>query len=174
MNMQPGHGFYPSAAYEKLTDIQSKDFQGRPYCIIDVDNTLTLTNSEDILPEIVTFLSELRKQGVLKEICLVSNVIFVSPSRLRRIEAIANQLDASFVVAHGRHSKPHRRPFEQAMEKMSSDPQNTLIIGDQLFTDVRGGNALGIYTVFIEALGPDAWFTRPKRWFERRIRKRFK
>jgi len=172
--MKPGTGLYPNAYYSKFTDIKIEDFLGRPYCIIDVDNTLTLKSSAEIRPEVTEFLKELREKGVVKEICLVSNVIFLNSRRRKRLENVATQLKAHWVHASGRYSKPHWRSFEEAMKKMAAKPENTLVIGDQLFTDIKGGNSLGLYTILVQPLGKDAWFTRPKRVIERYVRKRWK
>ncbi len=43
---------------------------------------------------------------------------------------------------------------------MNSQPENTAIIGDQIFTDVLGGKRLGLYTILVRPLGEDHWTTR--------------
>lgn len=43
---------------------------------------------------------------------------------------------------------------------MEAQPAQTAIIGDQLFTDIAGGNKLGLYTILVRPLGPDHWSTR--------------
>ena len=50
--------------------------------------------------------------------------------------------------------KPLRRGFRKAMELMRVDEAHTAVIGDQIFTDVLGGNRTGITTVLVDPLVP--------------------
>jgi HAD superfamily phosphatase (TIGR01668 family) len=131
--------------------------------IIDVDNTLLALSSKEVAVSTVQLLMSLKESGVIGEICLVSNLIVPLPRNVRRVKAIAMQLDAYAICAYGIFAKPHRRPFVKALEIMKSSPENTVVIGDQIATDIRGGNALGMYTILVEPLGKDGWFTRLRR-----------
>jgi predicted HAD superfamily phosphohydrolase YqeG len=40
------------------------------------------------------------------------------------------------------------------MELMGTNEENTLFVGDQLFTDVWGANLTGIYSVLVKPIDP--------------------
>jgi predicted HAD superfamily phosphohydrolase YqeG len=40
-------------------------------------------------------------------------------------------------------------PFHKAMKQMELTPEQTIVVGDQMLTDVYGGNRLGLYTVLV-------------------------
>ena len=50
--------------------------------------------------------------------------------------------------------KPSVRNYKKAMEKMGTDEQNTLFVGDQIFTDVYGANRAGIRTILVKPIHP--------------------
>ncbi len=67
-----------------------------------------------------------------------------------------------------RANKPSRRAFLQALALLNSRPETTAMIGDQVFTDVLGGNRLGLFTILVVPLcDRDFFLTRIARVFER-------
>ena len=40
------------------------------------------------------------------------------------------------------------------MKKLGTDKQNTLFVGDQLFTDVYGANRTGLYSILVNPIHP--------------------
>ena len=53
---------------------------------------------------------------------------------------------------------------------MGTNKDNTLVIGDQIFTDVWGGNRLGIKTILVVPVSDrDEWITWIKRGIERLV-----
>ena len=58
---------------------------------------------------------------------------------------------------------------------MDSEVETTAVIGDQLFTDVLGGNRLGIFTVLVSPISDKEFiWTRIVRMLEKSILKRNK
>ena len=58
---------------------------------------------------------------------------------------------------------------------MNEKPENIAVVGDQIFTDVLGGNLCKMYTILIEAIDKkDFWYTAWKRPIEEKIKKKFK
>ena len=45
--------------------------------------------------------------------------------------------------------KPYRTLFKLALERLGTKPENTLVIGDQLATDIAGGIAIGCQTALV-------------------------
>ena len=55
------------------------------------------------------------------------------------------------------------------MNMMELTPEKTIVVGDQMLTDVYGGNRLGLYTVLVLpiAIGDEGFMTRFNRRVER-------
>ncbi len=56
--------------------------------------------------------------------------------------------------------KPRRKGFRRALAAMNLTPEEVAIVGDQLFTDVLGGNRLGAHPILVTPISPE---TRPWR-----------
>lgn len=52
----------------------------------------------------------------------------------------------------GHAGKPKTPSFVQAMERMGVTREQTAIIGDQIFTDVLGGNRAGVATILVRPI----------------------
>ena len=52
----------------------------------------------------------------------------------------------------GRAGKPKSPSFYKAMERMGAEKGQTAIVGDQVFTDILGGNRAGISTILVEPI----------------------
>jgi HAD superfamily phosphatase (TIGR01668 family) len=64
--------------------------------------------------------------------------------------------------------KPRRRAFRRALHIMELTSQETAVIGDQIFTDVLGGNRLGLYTILVTPISEKEFiWTRLMRKLER-------
>ncbi|TDA67723.1 MAG: YqeG family HAD IIIA-type phosphatase [Clostridia bacterium] len=111
--------------------------------VVDLDNTVTLWNDDYLAPEVLEWFSTVSRAGL--KACLTSNN---SPERGRRVvERLA--LPAVFNCG-----KPRRRGLRQALEVLGMTPRETALIGDQIFTDVLGGNRLGLYTILVRPISP--------------------
>ena len=127
---------------------------------LDVDNTLAKRDSLLIDYQTIKALDNARKKGHIKNICIVSNIIW-GHSREERVRKIAEQLEIEhYFAARFWERKPGAKPFLEAMRMMNSQPENTAMMGDQIFTDFLGGKRLGLYTILVRPLGEDHWTTR--------------
>lgn len=174
MNCPAGVEARPHLSHNHLCEIDFHSLGSRGhYVIIDVDNTLALKRSVQVTEEITTFLSKLRQEQTIRGICLVSNVVLPNGRRKRRVQEIAELLGASWYCAYFPHCKPHPKPYQEGMRLLGSTPENTLMIGDQLLTDIRGANRLGLYTIWVQPLGKDGLHSRYKRVIEKWLVKRW-
>ena len=56
------------------------------------------------------------------------------------------------------------------MSELDLTPEETAVIGDQLFTDIRGGNRIGLMTILVDPLDTnEPIHVRIKRIFEKFI-----
>ena len=51
-------------------------------------------------------------------------------------------------------AKPSRRGYERAMERLGTNPGNTVFIGDQLFTDIWGAKNAGLRNILVKPIHP--------------------
>jgi 4-nitrophenyl phosphatase len=49
--------------------------------------------------------------------------------------------------------KPHRPIFEMALERLGCRPPEAAMVGDSLATDIAGGRAVGMFTVWLDGAG---------------------
>ena len=127
---------------EKLQE--KKNIKG---IIVDLDNTLVPWGSNNLDQKIVSWIKQVKKSGM--KICIVSN------STANHVLDISNLLDIPF---YSSRFKPMKRPFREAMKMMNTINRETVVIGDQIFTDVLGGNRLKLLTILVCPLGQDESF----------------
>lgn len=140
-------------------ELKKKGIRG---IICDLDNTVVRWDEAEPRPDAIEWLQKMKKEGF--KICIVSNTLTERANRvseLLSIPAIAGAV------------KPSRRAFIRALEYLGTEPHNTAVIGDQLFTDVLGGNRMGMYTILVVPMGQNEFFvTRIVRRIERLVLRR--
>ena len=130
--------------------------------IIDIDNTLVEWDKKYASEKVKTWLRNLELEGF--KLCLVSN------NTEDRVVKFNEELK---LPAIHRAVKPRTQAFEKALELMGTTPETTAVIGDQIFTDVLGGNRMGLYTILVVPLeGQEFWWTTIVRKVERQVLKK--
>ncbi len=125
--------------------------------ITDLDNTLVPWNDRVVTPGLAEWFSVLRKKGF--KLYIVSNNSRDSGGE------VAKELD---IPAIWYAVKPRVSSFKKALEKMELSPGEVAVIGDQIFTDVLGGNRLGLYTIKVTPISEKEFiWTRLMRMLER-------
>ena len=109
--------------------------------IVDLDNTLVPWGEKELHDDIVSWIKQVKGNGL--KICIVSN----SPTD--HVSEVSTLLDCPFYCSR---YKPLKRPFREAMKRMQIKSEETAVIGDQLFTDVLGGNRLNLLTILVPPL----------------------
>lgn len=133
------HRYCHGVAEVSIEDLQR---EGIDTVLLDLDNTLVPWQKRDMTEEVRGWLVALKEAGM--KLYLVSNT-----RHGKRIDALSEELG----IPHVRGAwKPRKKGFLHAMKELGSDPSKTVIIGDQMFTDVLGGNRLGLYTVMVRPL----------------------
>ncbi len=138
-----------------LEDLGRKDIEA---IICDLDNTLVPWGSDDISASTVDWLEQVRDEF---KVAVVSNALS------DRVKRLSERLG---VPAIGGATKPRRRGYRRVLKTLSASPQRTAVVGDQLFTDVLGGNRMGMCTILVEPLSErDFPLTKILRFVERKI-----
>lgn len=154
--------FTPDRAVASVADLDPAGLlgQGIRGLILDLDNTI-VPWGEAAPPSFVRdWVRRARAAGLRG--CIVSN-----NSRVW----VAQVGDILSLPVVGWALKPIPFGFLRAMALMGTRPRETALIGDQLFTDVLGGNLLGVHTILVEPLSVREFATtRVIRRIERLIR----
>jgi len=109
--------------------------------LLDLDNTIVPWRSYEIAPEVAEWI---RKACLGMKVCIVSNT-----RSFKRLERLASELKVSYVR---RGAKPRRVGFREALSLLGVESCKAAVIGDQVFTDILGGNRLGAYTILVRPI----------------------
>ena len=157
--------FFPDYKYKNINEIDVELLAnlGIKYAILDIDNTLVPYTSPKPDDNAINFLEKLKNNGI--EFCFASN------NNIERINLFNEDIKApGFANA----KKPLLFGIKKAMEFYDSTKENTVMIGDQVFTDICGGKRAEILTILVDPIKEvDTAFFKFKRYFERKIIKRY-
>lgn len=123
-------------SFEKLFE------EGYRGVIFDIDNTLVPHGApaDERAKKLFTRLEKIGFQS-----CLLSN------NQEPRVKMFNQDIQTNYIYnAH----KPSTKNYVKAMEKMGTDKENTLFVGDQLFTDVWGAKRAGIRNILVKPIHP--------------------
>ncbi|WP_207671192.1 YqeG family HAD IIIA-type phosphatase [Paenibacillus cymbidii] len=130
--------------------------------ITDLDNTLVGAGVALATPELHDWLARVSQQGF--------KLVIVSNNHHARVSSFAEPLKLPFIW---RAKKPTMAAFKRALAMMELGPQQAAMVGDQLLTDVFGGNRIGLYTILVKpiAIDEEGFFTRINRRIEKKVRR---
>lgn len=132
--------------------------------ILDVDNTL-IDYYKNLSEEVIEWAKELQGQGI--KMYILSNT-----NKKEKVEMVANKLKLPYRLLA---KKPSKRGFKAIQEILQIPPENIGVVGDQIFTDVVGGNRSKMFTILVDPVtDKDYWYTAWKRPLERKIKQKLK
>jgi len=136
--------FYPdheekSAYAIDYRSLYNKGFRG---IIFDIDNTL-VPHGAPADDRAAALFRKLHEIGF--------KTILLSNNKEPRVKSFNDQVGSQYIFKAG---KPAQAGYIKAMERMGTKPENTIFVGDQLFTDVWGAKKAGIETYLTEPIDP--------------------
>lgn len=133
-----------------LIDVDELRSQGVRCVLLDRDNTLIPRDVKRPPLEVREWLSKLHEAGLA--VCMVSNNFHTD-------EVCASAEDLGCAVVH--HAmKPAPVAVRYAMQMVGVPAEQTVLIGDQLFTDMVAGNLAGVQTILVRPQSrKDLWYT---------------
>lgn len=136
--------FYPDYEVETTYSIPFEELYQKGYrgVIFDIDNTL-VPHGEPADERAIALFQRLR--GIGMKTMLLSN------NKEPRVKIFADAVDSPYIFKAG---KPGKAGYEKAMEQMQTVKENTLFVGDQLFTDVWGAKRVGIMNYLVKPIHP--------------------
>lgn len=156
---------YPAVYIGSVYDLNIQELkeEGIKGIIFDIDNTLVPYDEIEPNKEIIQLFEKLQAEGF--KITLVSN------NTEDRVVKFNEKLK---VFALHQSQKPLTKNFKKALTLMQCTKEEAVIVGDQVFTDVYGGNKAGIKTILVQPVSDkDEWKTKVKRGLERKIIKSY-
>lgn len=124
--------------------------------VLDMDNTLSMHGNPAAESGVDEWLEKMRALGIKMRV--------VSNNTNKRVAPLAAKLGLEF-TANG--AKPLTFGVNRAVKAMGVKKKETLVVGDQIFTDVMAGNLAGIRTVLVEPFHLEkTWTFRLKRHIE--------
>ena len=157
---------YPKAYFNSVKDISISFLEENRIkaLILDVDNTL-IDFDKNLDSEIINWIDNLKENGI--KLYILSNT-----NKEEKVKNVAQklQLDYEFFA-----KKPLKSGFKKVQKILDEKSENIATVGDQIFTDVIGGNRCKMFTILVEPVDKkDIWITMLKRPLENMIKKRYK
>ena len=157
---------YPKTYLNKVQDITIQFLIENKIkaLILDVDNTL-IDYYKNLSDDVIEWAHSLQGQGI--KMYILSNT-----NKKEKVEKVANSLEIPYKLFA---RKPSKRGFMKIQKEIKIEPENIGVVGDQIFTDVIGGNRCNMFTILVEPVTPkDYWYTAWKRPIENKIKQKFK
>lgn len=136
--------FYPDNEIGSSYEIDYEMLYEKGYrgIIYDVDNTL-VPHGAPADERALALFERLREIGF--------QTVLLSNNKEPRVKNFAEQVGSKYIF---KANKPSKSGYEKAMERMGTTKDNTLFVGDQLFTDVWGAKRTGIETYLVKPIHP--------------------
>ena len=157
---------YPKGYFESVQEITIQYIIKNKIkvLILDVDNTL-IDYYENLSKEVEEWAKNLRGQGV--KLYILSN-----SNKKEKVEKVAKKLEIPF---KNFAMKPFKKGFLEIQKEIQEEPEHIAVVGDQIFTDILGGNRCNMFTILVDPINQkDYWYTAWKRPIENKIKSKIK
>lgn len=156
---------YPNAHFNNVREITINFLQNNKInaLILDVDNTL-IDYDKNLSQDTVEWAENLKKNKI--KLYILSNT-----NKQEKVKEVARKLQVDYIYFA---KKPMKSGFRRVQKILNEEPENIGVVGDQIFTDVVGGNRCKMFTILVEPIAEkDIWITLIKRPIENAIKKRY-
>ena len=157
---------YPNLYLKKVEDITIEVLIKNKIklLILDVDNTL-IDYYKKLSEDVIQWTKEMRGQGI--KLFILSNT-----NNIEKVKEVAEKLQIQYKYFA---MKPLKRGFRYVQKQFNIKPENIAVVGDQIFTDILGGNRSKMFTILVDPINEkkDYWYTAWKRPIENKIKKKF-
>ncbi len=158
--------FFPDLMVDEISEIPREILKQRGIIglILDLDNTIVPWDGLELSRVTKQWIIDAQKEGFA--------FFIVSNSTTARVEHFSRLLN---IPAISLAQKPRRVNFRKALQAMNLSPHQVAVIGDQVFTDVWGGNRLGCFTILVIPMNRrESFHTYLVRYLERIVLRRFR
>lgn len=148
----------PDLVKHRITDITVDELRamGVRALLLDVDNTLTTHDSQELSDEVRGWLDRMQAAGF--------SLMIVSNATEERVKPFADKVGLAFEF---RAAKPLGYGFSRAVRRLNLSKKECLVIGDQLFTDLLGAKWSRIRVAQVMPI--ELEYGKPFMMFKRRL-----
>lgn len=148
--------YYPSIDSINFFKLKALGIKG---VLLDIDDTIIARGKKELSPSLFVLIESLKENF---KVCIISNNFY--PKRVMEVGEI---LGLPFVFWA---AKPFPWGFKKASNLLGLNFSQLTIVGDQLFMDILGGNALGIHTILVNPMSEEkSPWRRIMRWAEDKV-----
>ena len=135
--------FEPKQILDIYTDLDIEGMKkaGFEMALLDVDNTIAVPNTGTCDERAEKFIKDLQKAGF--------KVVIFSNNNRKRVEMFIRGMKVNY---HYLALKPLPFSFRHVCHKYGVSPEKTIVLGDQLLTDMLGANLSGCYGIYCRQL----------------------
>ena len=132
--------------------------------ILDVDNTL-INYYKQLSEDVIKWCKDLQGQGI--KMYILSNT-----NKREKVEKVAKELELPYEMFA---KKPSKAGFIKIQKILNINSESIAVVGDQIFTDVIGGNRCKMFTILVDPVDKkDYWYTAWKRPIENKLKNKLK
>ena len=133
----------PTMITDSLTDLTPSFLEqnGIKLLMLDFDNTIVPYTTNEPTEEMAAWLKAMSASSV--EICVVYN------SKKNRVKIFCDQYGIP-CITHAK--KPGTKGIRECLSRYELPKENCALAGDQIYTDVLGGNSAGVQSILVKAI----------------------
>lgn len=153
----------PKEFVQSVLDLTPEKLQslGIKGIITDLDNTLIEWDRPHATPELITWLQSMQDAGI--------QIIIASNNNEERVKIFADPVGLPYIA---RAKKPLVGAFKKALIDLRLKPENVMMLGDQMMTDMMGANRMKLHTILVKPVAKsDGLITKFNRAIEKRVYK---
>ena len=132
--------FYPNMRVKSVFHIDYKGLYKKGYrgIIFDLDNTL-VHHGDDSNEKVDRLFKDIHNIGL--------KTVILSDNTDERIQRFLKNIDTSYVSDA---EKPNPKGYQKALQLLGTKKEETICVGDQIFTDIYGANNAGLKSILVE------------------------
>lgn len=139
-NQEEINKIIPDMYVKNIYEIDFKKLKKYKYLLFDIDNTIALVDDINVEDKLIKLFKKLKKDYT---------ILLISNNGEKRVKPVADKLDVKYLYNSG---KPKKEAFTKAMKKLNAKNNNTIMIGDQMMSDIKGAKESNIFTIMTDPL----------------------
>lgn len=139
----------PTKRYKRIYDIPIEVLKQLNIRLVlaDMDNTLAPWHSDSVAQESVAWVKKVQSENI--------TVGLLTNSKGSNADNIGRKLN---IPVFKNAKKPFKSQTKRLLKELGFLSNETLIVGDQLFTDILLANKIKAKSVLVEPLSPNEWW----------------
>ena len=132
--------------------------------LLDVDNTMSTHHGTVLTDGLMEWIAKMQESEI--------KLMVLSNSKRFRIEPFAARIGLPFISLG---CKPLPTGYLRGVKALGEKRKNVAIVGDQIFTDILGGNIVGVKSILLTPIKlEDGWSFKVRRKLEKKLYKKYK